>query len=95
MLREWGLILLIVLLDGKDFPLYNQCDPKWKDEKLGTSVNSICQVGALVSAAAIGLSGTGINHNPSTLNNWLKANKGYVNKDDFVWASINPLGVVF
>jgi len=33
--------------------------------------------------------------NPSTLNNWLKSNKGYVNKDDFVWASINPLGVVF
>jgi hypothetical protein len=52
-------------------------------------------VGALVSAAAIGLSGVGVNQNPSTLNTWLKNNKGYVNKDDFVWASINSFGVLF
>ncbi len=49
----------------------------------------------MVSAAAIGLSGVGVNQNPSTLNTWLKNNKGYVNKDDFVWASINAFGVTF
>ncbi len=52
-------------------------------------------MGALVSAAAIGLSGIGANQNPSTLNAWLKNNKGYVNKDDFVWASINSFGLAF
>jgi hypothetical protein len=89
------LLLVLVLIESRDFPQYNQCDAKWKDEKLGTSTNTICQVGALVSAASIGLSGLGLNQNPSTLNTWLKNNKGYVNKDDFVWASINSFGVVF
>jgi len=41
------------------------------------------------------LSGTGHNQNPSTLNAWLKANKGYVNKNEFVWDSINTLGLIF
>lgn len=95
MLKIACLLLLISLLWARDYPHYNQCDPKWKDEKLGTSTNTICQVGALVSAASIGLSGIGINQNPSTLNKWLMSNKGYVNKDDFVWASINSFGVIF
>lgn len=55
----------------------------------------MCQVGALVASAAMALQGQGINHNPSTLNTWLKNNKGYVNKDDFVWASLNALGWTF
>lgn len=40
---------------------------------------------------------TGIGHtfNPSTLNAWLKANGGYVNKDDFVWGSVSSLGLSF
>jgi hypothetical protein len=41
------------------------------------------------------LTGTGHNFNPSTMNTWLKANKGYANKDDFVWASINTFGLTF
>ncbi len=89
------LFLALCMALARDYPQYNQCDPKWKDEKLGTSTNTICQVGALVSAAAIGLSGIGINQNPSSLNTWLKNNKGYLNKDDFVWASINAFGVIF
>jgi hypothetical protein len=31
----------------------------------------------------------------STLNQWLKNNKGYLNKDDFVWAALNQLGITF
>lgn len=95
MLKLACILLLSMIATSRNYPQYNQCDPKWKDEKLGTSTNTICQVGALVAATSIGLSGIGVNHNPSTLNNWLKSNKGYVNKDDFVWASINSLGVAF
>ena len=95
MLKVLCVLMACSLAAARDFPHYNQCDPKWKDEKLGTSTNTICQVGALVSAAAIGLSGIGANQNPSTLNAWLKNNKGYVNKDDFVWASINSFGLTF
>lgn len=52
-------------------------------------------MGALVTAVSIGLSGIGINQTPSTLNEWLKDNKGYLNKDDFVWAALNQLGITF
>lgn len=62
---------------------------------MGTSTSTMCQVGCLVSSVAMALTGTGHNYNPSTLNAWLKANKGYTNKDDFVWASINTFGLTF
>ena len=55
----------------------------------------MCQVGCLVSSVAMALAGTGHNFNPSTLNTWLKNNKGYANKDDYVWASINSFGLTF
>ena len=41
------------------------------------------------------LSGTGHSFNPSTLNKWLKANKGYVSGDSFVWGSINSFGLIY
>lgn len=49
----------------------------------------------MVTAVSIGLSSIGINHTPSTLNQWLKNNKGYLNKDDFVWAALNQMGITF
>jgi uncharacterized membrane protein len=49
-----------------------------------------------VAAASMALAGHGVDTNPSVLNNWLKVNKGYANKDDFVWASINKFpGFIF
>jgi hypothetical protein len=41
------------------------------------------------------LAGTGHDFNPSTLNTWLKGHSGYVQAELFVWASINPLGLIF
>lgn len=89
------LLFLIVLATCRVYPAYNQCDPKWKDEKVGTSTSTICQAGAMISAVSIGLSGVGINYNPSTLNTWLKNNKGYANKSDYNWTAINTLGVTY
>ena len=49
-----------------------------------------------MSSAAMALAGIGqTSYNPSTLNAWLKTHGGYVQQDLFVWASINPLGLVF
>lgn len=48
-----------------------------------------------MSSAAMALAGTGHGYNPKTLNQWLKANGGYVSGDLFVWASINKLGLTF
>lgn len=43
----------------------------------------------------MGLKAIGKDYNPSTLNTWLKSNRGYIGSTLFVWASINPIGLVF
>lgn len=79
-----------------NYPLYKQCDPKWAKEQLGTSSNTICSAGCLMSSSAMALYAVGNSQiNPSTLNKWLTANGGYVKDDLYVWASVNRLGVTF
>ena len=94
-MKIYFVLLLVVLTLGRDYPLYNQCDAKWANERLGSSNITICKGGDLISAVAMGLSGIGVNQNPSTLNKWLAANKGYDTKHQYVWASVNPLGVSY
>ena len=67
---------------------------------MGTSSNTICSAGCLVSSVAMMLNTYGVKVNsstttPKTMNTWLKSNGGYVSGDLFVWASINKLGFVF
>lgn len=79
-----------------NYPMYKQCDSKWANERLGTSSNTICSAGCLMSSAAMALYAVGNTQlNPSTLNQWLTNNGGYVQQDLFVWASINRWGVAF
>lgn len=87
--------LLIVVVLSRSYPMYKQCDSSWAKEQLGTSSNTICSAGCLMSSAAMALSGTGHSYNPSSLNAWLKGHGGYVSGDLFVWASINQLGLSF
>ena len=80
---------------ARSYPLYKQCDPKWGNDQLGTSSNTICRAGCLMSSVAMALSGCGISYNPQSLNHWLKGHGGYVNGDLFVWASVNSLGLTY
>ena len=48
-----------------------------------------------MSSCAMGLTGTGHEYNPSTLNNWLTANGGYVSGDLLVWGSLGKIGLSF
>lgn len=89
------LSLLVLLVVARDYPLYNQCDARWANEKVGTSTKTICQGGDLISAVAMAMTGVGQTQNPSTLNTWLKSNKGYDSKNNFVWASINSFGLTY
>lgn len=79
----------------RTYPMYKQCDPTWANDQLGTSSNTICSAGCLMSSAAMALTGTGRTQNPRTLNQWLRSNGGYVSGDLFVWASINKFGLTF
>ena len=48
-----------------------------------------------MSSVAMALSGTGHSYTPSTLNTWLKGHGGYVSGDEFVWGSVNSLGITY
>jgi hypothetical protein len=41
------------------------------------------------------LAGIGQSYNPSTLNIWLKKNKGFLNGNTFVWESVSSLGLSY
>jgi hypothetical protein len=87
--------LIVAVAVSRTYPLYKQCDSKWGSEQLGTSSDTICKAGCLMSSVAMALAGIGKSYNPSTLNTWLKGHGGYVSGDLFVWASVNPLGLSY
>ena len=89
------LLVIVAAVFARNYPMYKQCDSQWANDQLGTSSNTICKAGCLMSSAAMALAGTGHSYNPKTLNQWLKANGGYARGDEFVWASINKLGLTF
>ena len=39
------LCLILALAIGREYPLYNQCDAKWANERLGASSTTICKGG--------------------------------------------------
>jgi hypothetical protein len=90
-----AIFILVAFANARNYPLYKQCDSRWANDQLGTSKNTICSAGCLMSSAAMALSAIGSSQTPATLNAWLKGHGGYVSDDLFVWASINPLGVRF
>lgn len=86
---------VLFLASSRTYPMYKQCDPAWRNDQLGTSSNTICSAGCLMSSAAMALTGTVKEFTPATLNKWLTQNGGYVAGDLFVWASINVFGLKF
>ena len=89
------LCLFVAFALCRNYPLYKQCDSAWANDQLGTSSNTICKAGCLMSSASMALAGTGHSYNPKTLNQWLKGHGGYVSGDLFVWGSINSLGLTY
>ena len=54
-------LTLLALAATRTYPLYKQCDSKWGNEHLGTSQNTICKAGCLMSSIAMALAGCGKN----------------------------------
>lgn len=95
MIKALVVTLLIIFSNCRSYPLYSQCDSKWANDKMGTGSKTICQIGCLMSSAAMALSGCGKSYNPGTLNKWLTSNGGYSSGNLFVWSSIGKLGLSF
>jgi hypothetical protein len=76
--------------------MYKQCDPRWANDRMGTSSETICAVGCLLSSVAMATYSCGCIYNsPASLNHWLSLNGGYVNGDNFLWGSITPFKFIF
>jgi hypothetical protein len=90
-----AIAVILVIASCRTYPLYKQCDSKWGNDQLGTSSNTICKAGCLMSSVSMALSGIGKNYNPGSLNTWLKGHGGYVSGDLFVWGSVNSLGLSY
>lgn len=90
------LIVLVISVLSRNYPLYKQCDPQWGNIKLGTSSDTICSAGCLMSSVAMALYGVGNSYStPPVLNYWLTTHGGYVSGDLFVWGSVNTIGMVY
>ena len=94
------LILAVTAMTSTAYPLFKQCDSRWASQMLGTSANTICKAGCLMSSVSMVLNDCkksidGSSANPQTLNRWLTSNGGYVSGDLFVWGSVAKFGLSF
>jgi hypothetical protein len=79
---------------------FSQRDPRWADERLGTSPLCMAEAGCLVTAVAslltdfgaVGDLGSLGGMNPGALNAWLVAHGGFVDGCRFVFGAVEPLG---
>lgn len=69
---------------------YSQNDPQWKNTTLGTR-GTIGDYGCLMTSAAMMCTYFGHNETPTTLNEKLKKNGGYVNGNIFVWGAVSSI----
>lgn len=93
-------LFLLLAQTFPTFPLYKQCDSKWGSETLGFGPATICSAGCLMTSVTMMLHGYDIKVDgsesiPSSVNEWLKKHGGFVSGDEFVWASVDPLGTKF
>ena len=70
---------------------YLQNDPRWADERLGRTNESLGQVGCTIASVAAALSNFGITITPSELNAQLKNVGGYTGRGWLIWSAIEQV----
>jgi drug/metabolite transporter superfamily protein YnfA len=73
-------------------PGFRQGDPKWHDDPLGDTTDTIGQSGCAVSSAAMVLKSYGVDTDPQRLNAYLTKHQGYVGTGYIVWEKAAELG---
>jgi hypothetical protein len=69
---------------------YSQQDPAWKNDKIGSSDETIGHVGCAITSVAMLVSGHGYPETPKTLNAKLKARGGYVDAA-IMWGAVTGI----
>ena len=81
------------------YPLFSQCGQVWSNDIMGSSGQTICRKGCLMTSVAMVLNDcnraiNGQTANPRSLNSWLGANGGYSGAS-LIWGTVNKLGLTF
>ena len=87
-------LLAVMENDAPQYTIYNQRDPRWAAQRLGTSNVTIGSYGCLITAYASALSDAGKVMTPDQLNTWLIQNGGYIQGNLFVFNAPDKLGVL-
>ena len=95
-----AIIFAVAIVLATSFPLYKQCDDRWRNDALGNGGGkTICQAGCLMSSMAMFMSPkvkiSAATITPKNLNSWLKVNGGYASGNLFVWGSVAKLGLSY
>lgn len=69
-------------------PIYLQNDPRWGDDTIGGSHESLAAVGCTVTSVSMALAHYGITLPPKQLNNLLKQHNGYTRQGWLIWHTI-------
>ena len=72
-------------------PLFRQWDPRWGNDKLGSTSASLRNYGCTVSATAMALTSQGIKIEPGELNSQLTANNGFTDSGLLIWKGIETV----
>ena len=95
MKTEITFILLFLAISINTYPLYKQCDNRWRNDLMGNSGRTLCQDGCAISSVAMALTGIGNTYTPKTLNQYYTNNNYYVNGNLIDWTKVNGLGLIY
>ena len=66
-------------------PIFAQCDPRWRQDLVGPTPDSMGAVGCAVTSAAMVLASYGVDTDPGRLNRYLTDNGGYTPQGWMYW----------
>ncbi|MDM8559193.1 cysteine peptidase family C39 domain-containing protein [Candidatus Parabeggiatoa sp. HSG14] len=72
-------------------PIYLQNDPRWKDDKMGGSQETLNKAGCFVCCVSMAFAHYGIDLTPGQLNESLKKNEGYTEQGWVKWGTISKI----
>jgi len=73
-------------------PAFRQGDPRWDDEPLGNTADSLGATGCAVTSAAMVLKWYGVDTDPQRLNAYLTESGGYEGNGYIIWEKAAKLG---
>jgi hypothetical protein len=75
-----------------EVPAFRQADPRWHNDPLGDTEDTLGQTGCAVTSAAMVLKSYGVDTDPQRLNAYLTKHQGYEGNGYIIWEKAAELG---